>query len=149
MKKIIKLETDKLFTNLTPEISKMAEDWGQSGIVNVFSSHTTCAIWLTEDEILHHIDIRFFLDSMVPRYKDPEGTQKNMKYLHDLISLRSDVPVDERINGHSHIRYLFFNNSETIPIESGSLMLGEWKQIFAVELDPTRKRELICSFISE
>lgn len=149
MKKTIKLKTDKLLTNLTPQIAEMAEEWGKSGIVNVFSRHTTCAIWLTEDEILHHVDIRFFLDAMVPRFKDPEGDQKNMKYLHDIISLRSDVPVDERINGHSHIRHLFFNSSETIPIESGSLMLGEWKQIFAVELDPIRERELICSFISE
>ena len=35
------------------------------------------------------------------KWKDPEGTQ-NIKYLHDLISLRADVKADERINGHSH-----------------------------------------------
>ena len=78
-----------------------------------------------------------------------EGDHKNIKYLHDLISLRNDVPVDERINGHSHIRHLFFNSSELIPVESGELLLGPWKQIFAVELDPVRDRELICTFISE
>jgi len=86
---------------------------------------------------------------MAPRFKDPEGDQKNIKYLHDLISLRNDVPVDERINGHSHIRHLFFNSSETIPIDQGKLILGEWKQLFAVELDPVRDRELIVTFISE
>lgn len=148
MKKTIKLKTDKLFTNLTKQIAEFSSEWGKSGIVNVFSPHTTCAIWLTEDEVLHHADIRFFLDSHAPIAKDPEGYQKNIKYLHDLISLRNDVPIDERVNGHSHIRHLFFNSSETIPIEKGKLMLGEWKQIFAVELDPVRSRELICSFIS-
>ena len=86
---------------------------------------------------------------MAPMWKDPEGDQKNIKYLHDLISLRNDVPVDERINGHSHIRHLFFNSSELIPVEDGKLMLGSWKQVFAVELDPIRDRELICTFISE
>ena len=121
----------------------------QSGLVNIFSTHTTCAIWLTEDEVLHHADVRFFLDKMAPMWKDPEGDQKNIKYLHDLISLRNDVPVDERINGHSHIRHLFFNSSELIPVEDGKLMLGSWKQVFAVELDPIRDRELICTFISE
>jgi secondary thiamine-phosphate synthase enzyme len=149
MKKIISLETDKLFTNLTPEIEKYAKDWSKSGLVNVYSKHSTCAIWLTEDEVLHHADVRFFLDTMVPKWKDPEGSQKNIKYLHDIISLRNDCPVDERINGHSHIRHLFFNSSELIPIENGELILGQWKQIFAVELDPIRKRELVCTFISE
>tara|TARA_R110000772_G_scaffold20466_1_gene56644 strand:- start:8008 stop:8457 length:450 start_codon:yes stop_codon:yes gene_type:complete len=149
MKKTIKLRTNNLFTNLTPQVAEMAKKWGKSGLVNVFSKHTTCAIWLTEDEVLHHTDVRFFLDTMVPKYKDPEGTQKNIKYLHDLVSLRKDIPEDERINGHSHIRHLFFNSSELIPVENGELLLGPWKQIFAVELDPIRDRELIITFISE
>jgi len=149
MKKTIELKTDKLFTNLTPQIAKFAKEWGKSGLVNIFSRHTTCAIWCTEDEVLHHADVRFFLDKMAPKWKEPEGDQKNIKYLHDLISLRNDVPPEERINGHSHIRHLFFNSSETIPIENGELLLGTWKQIFAVELDPIRQRELICTFISE
>ena len=84
---------------------------------------------------------------MAPLHKSSEGGQKNTKYLHDLISLRTDVPENERINGHSHIRYLFFNSSETVPIENGKLILGEWKRIFAVELDPSRDRRLVCSFI--
>ena len=149
MKKTIELKTDKLFTNLTPQIAKFAKEWGKSGLVNIFSRHTTCAIWCTEDEVLHHADVRFFLDTMAPKWKEPEGNQKNVKYLHDLISLRNDVPPEERINGHSHIRHLFFNSSETIPIEDGELILGDWKQVFAVELDPIRQRELICTFISE
>lgn len=149
MAQIIRLKTDKLMTNITPQIAEMAKTWGKSGLVNVFSKHSTCAIWITEDELLHHVDIRFFLDAMVPKFKDPEGNQKNMKYLHDLISLRNDVPPDERINGHSHIRHLFFNSSEMIPVENGELVLGQWKQIFAVELDPIRDRELVCTFLQE
>ena len=91
--------------------------------------------------------MRFFLDSIAPKWKDPEGSQKNIKYLHDLISLRADVKPDERINGHSHIRSMFFNNSETIPVSSGKLVLGHWKKIFFIELDPIREREIILTFI--
>mgnify|MGYP001189398320 CR=1 FL=1 len=149
MRKIIPLKTDKLFTDLTPLVESFAKDWGESGIVNVFSPHTTCAIWLTENEVLHHADIRFFLDSHAPLNKSPEGSQKNVKYMHDFISLRPDVPPEERINGHSHIRYLFFNSSETIPVDQGKILIGKWKRILAVELDPIRERELICSFIKE
>lgn len=147
MIKNIQLETDKLFTNITDQVQSFASEWGRTGIVNVFSKHTTLAVWLTEDEILHHADVRFFMDELVPKIKDPQGDSRNMKYLHDMISLRTDVPPDERINGHSHIRHLFFNSSETVPVIDGKLVLGEWKKIFAVELDPIRKRELFCTFI--
>ena len=148
MRQEINLKTDKLLTNITPKVAEMAKKWGKSGLVNIFSTHSTLAIWLTEDEILHHTDIRFFLDSIVPKYKDPEGDHKNIKYLHDLISLRNDVPPDERINGHSHIRHLFFNSSEMVPVEKGKLILGDWKQIFAIELDPIRDRKIVCTFLS-
>lgn len=147
MRQEINLKTDKLLTNITPKVAEMAKKWGKSGLVNIFSTHSTLAIWLTEDEILHHTDIRFFLDSMAPKYKNPEGDHKNIKYLHDLISLRNDVPPDERINGHSHVRHLFFNSSEMVPVEKGNLILGDWKQIFAVELDPIRERKIVCTFI--
>jgi|TARA_B110000027_G_C16098957_1_gene292152 secondary thiamine-phosphate synthase enzyme len=147
MRKNIKIETDKLFTDLTKDIEKMANSWGKSGLVNIFSKHTTGCIWLTENEILHHADVRFFLDTIAPKWKDPEGNHKNIKYLHDLISLRSDVDAKERINGHSHIRSMFFQNSETVPVEKGKLLLGEWKKIFFIELDPVRKREVLISFL--
>ena len=149
MKKIIKIKTDKLFTNITSEVSKFTKEWGKSGIVNVFSKHTTFSIWCTEDEILHKVDVRFFLDKLAPIWKDPEGEQKNVKYLHDLISLRDEAKFDERINGHAHIRSMFFNSSETIPVEKGELVLGTYKQSFAIELDGIRNREIVCSFIEE
>jgi secondary thiamine-phosphate synthase enzyme len=149
MKKTIKLKTDKLLTDITEEVASLAKDWGKSGIVNIFSKHTTFCIWCSENEILHKADVRFFLDKVAPKWKNPEGDHNNIKYLHDLISLRDDVPADERINGHSHIRSLFFNSSETVPIDSGKLIIGKWKKIFGVELDPERPREIICTFIKE
>ena len=145
--KIIKVNTDKLFTDLTDEVSNHAKNWGKSGIVNIFSKHTTFCVWCAENEILHKVDVRFFLDKVAPRWKNPEGDHQNIKYLHDLISLRDETPVDERINGHSHIRSLFFNSSETVPIDDGKLILGKWKRILGVELDPSRSREIVCSFI--
>ena len=117
-------------------------------MVNVYSPHTTCCIFQTENEILHLVDVRFFLDKQAPYVKQPEGEHRNVKYLHDMISLRADVPVDEKINGHSHIRSLFFNSSENIPVKEGKLRLGKWKRVFFVELDPERERELIITFIN-
>jgi secondary thiamine-phosphate synthase enzyme len=150
LKKIIKIKTDKLFTILTQKVADFAEEWGENGVVNVFTTHTTTSLRVLENEILHHADIRFWLDKYLPKNK-PE----NRRYLHDLISLRTDTPEDERINAYSHMRTLFFNTSETIPVENGKLMLGKWQDIHFIELDPGdnifphQERTIICSFIKE
>tara|TARA_Y100000389_G_scaffold204983_1_gene261570 strand:- start:441 stop:899 length:459 start_codon:yes stop_codon:yes gene_type:complete len=148
MKTSIKFNTDKLFTNITSEVKNfLQENKCTDGLVTVYSPHTTCCIWLTEDELLHKADVRFFLDSIVPSSKDPEGKQKNTKYLHDMISLRNDVTADEPINGHSHIRSMFFGSSESIPVIDSELCLGKWKQIFIIELDPNRDREVLITYL--
>lgn len=137
-----------MFTDISDKVSDFLSP-SDNGIAVVYSPHTTCCLFQTENELLHLVDIRFFLDKLVPYVKQPEGEHRNIKYLHDLISLRNDVPPDEPINGHSHIRSLFFNSSETIPVENGKLCFGKWKRLFFVELDPNRDREIIVKFISE
>ena len=144
---LLKFNTDKMFTDITENIQKLIPK-NFSGLVNIYSPHTTCCVFQTENELLHLVDVRFFLDKQVPYVKQPEGEHRNVKYLHDLISLRADVPVDEKINGHSHIRSLFFNSSENIPVKNSKLLLGKWKRVFFVELDPMRERELILTFIN-
>ena len=62
MQKKLQIKTDKYFTNITDEVVEFAKDCGNSGSMNIFSKHTTGCIWLTVDEILHHADVRFFLD---------------------------------------------------------------------------------------
>ena len=142
----LNFETDKMFTDITDDVQSMVPENFQ-GLVNVYSPHTTCSVFQTENELLHLVDVRFFLDNVAPYSKEPEGDHKNTKYLHDLISLRQDTPADERINGHSHIRSLFFNSSESVPVQGGTMLLGKWKRLFFVELDAVRKRELIVTFI--
>ena len=143
----LKFKTDKMFTDITDEIEIILPKKFE-GLVNVYSPHTTCCIWQTENEILHLVDVRFFLDKQVPYVKQPEGEHRNVKYLHDMMSLRPEVPEDEKINGHSHIRSMFFNSSENIPVKDNKLLVGKWKRLFFVELDPVRERELIVTFIN-
>jgi secondary thiamine-phosphate synthase enzyme len=140
MAKSFPISTDKLFTNITLDVSSVIPT-DFSGMCLVYTPHTTAAIALLEEELLHLVDVRFFLDTMAPKSRSEEGPHKNVKYLHDLVSLRADVPPDERVNGHSHIRSLFFASSVTVPVENGKLQLGEYKRIFFVELDPIRPRQ--------
>ena len=144
---ILKFKTDKMFTDITDNVEGSIPKNFQ-GLINVYSPHTTCCVFQLENELLHLVDVRFFLDKQVPYVKQPEGEHRNVKYLHDMMSLRPEVPVNEKINGHSHIRSMFFNSSENIPVKDNKLLVGKWKRLFFVELDPVRERELIVTFIN-
>ena len=144
--KTFSINTDKMFTNITQMVNDNLPKDGE-GLAHIYTPHTTSCITTLEDELLHLVDVRFFLDKVAPQHKEPEGDQKNIKYLHDLISLRNDTPVDERVNGHSQIRSLFFNSAEIIPFSNGKLLTGDWKSLFFVELDPLRDREIYLSLI--
>ena len=144
---VLKFKTDKMFTDITDDVQAIVPKTFQ-GLVNIYSPHTTCCVFQLENELLHLVDVRFFLDKIVRYVKIHECEHRNLKYLHDMISLRGNTPVDEPINGHSHIRSLFFNSSESIPVNKSKLLLGQWKRLFFIELDPMRKRELIVTFIN-
>lgn len=140
----LKINTTKLFTVITDELKKFVVDNNiKDGVVEVFTPHTTTGIMITENEKLHLVDVRFFLDKVAPFTKAPEGPHGNVKYLHDLISLRNDVPQDERVNGHSHIRRMFFESSVRVPVIAGECYLGDWSDVFFVELDPGRDRKIL------
>lgn len=135
----IKINTEKQFTPLNDIISKFLKDKTGSGIVNVFVAHTTCAIKILEGELLLLADINKFLDETFPKEK---------RYMHDIIEIR-DVPINERVNGFSHMRELFFSCNATIPVDNGKMMLGEWQTVYLVEFDPIRERDVIITYIEE
>ena len=144
----LNIETDKMFTDITDWVSNQVPK-NFNGLATVSTPHTTAGLAQLENELLHLVDIRFFLDSLVPKLKPFEGEQRNKKYLHDMISLREGIPADERVNGHSHIRSLFFPDTTSALIVDGILRLGDWKRIFFVELDPIRPREVFLMLTAE
>eukprot|EP00210_Caulerpa_lentillifera_P005799 g5545.t1 len=78
-------------------------------------------------------------------------------YLHNDLHLR-EAPLDwpggweawakqEPENAHSHLLSMVLGNSETIPINEGKLMLGQWQSVLLVELDGPRLRTVGLQFI--
>jgi len=111
----------------------------KDGIIVLHCGHTTAGFKIMENEILSLSDIDDFLKRVVPSTID---------YAHDKINLRQ-VPPNERINGISHVRMLFFDTCITIPIQDGKLLLGEWQRLFLIEMDgsPCRERIIILTII--
>ena len=63
MKKLIKIDTEKLFIDITDKVSKLAKDWGKSGIVNIFPILLRFVYGVAKMN-LHKADVRFFLDKL-------------------------------------------------------------------------------------
>jgi len=95
----------------------------RDGLLFLFNPHTTAALIINEDEKGLEEDFIKLLEDLVP----------NGNFKHDL--------VDN--NTRSHLLSNIFSNQKTFIIENGNLLLGTWQNIFFLELDGPRKRELI------
>jgi len=136
-----KLTTKSTFTDITRTVNKnLRASKLKNGIVVVFSRHTTGLVRVLEKESLLMEDMENFLERNVP---------SSVLYKHDDLDRRKDIAPDERQNGYSHLRALFFNHSETIPFSGYKLNIGRWQSIFFVECDHFREREYLVTIIGE
>lgn len=135
-RKMIKINTQKQFTPLNDIIEEFIKNKKGSGMVNVFVAHTTCAIKVMEGEILLLSDVNSYLNETFP---------VDNRYRHDIIEIR-DVPINERVNGYSHMRQLFFGTDVNIPVEDGKMLLGKWQTVFLIEFDPIRERNVYITY---
>jgi secondary thiamine-phosphate synthase enzyme len=124
------------FIDLTERINQhLAGQDVESGLVTVFSRHTTAAIKINEAEELLLEDFRQMLERICPPHQ---------RYNHNDMSRRKPpIAPDERPNAHSHLMHLLLSTSEHIPVAAGRLALGTWQRVFLVELDGPRDREVM------
>jgi len=128
------------FIDVTDQVKEIIKNSGvKNGIANIYTTHTTTAIRINENEtrLLH--DVKCFLDQNAPRFKC---------YKHDDIDKR-DVPSDEPLNAHSHLKSLIMGASETVPILNQEPKLGQWQCIFFVDLDGPRRRKMYVHIIGK
>ncbi|MBF2018747.1 MAG: YjbQ family protein [Hydrococcus sp. C42_A2020_068] len=134
---ILNIETDSRIGiyNVTPLIEKiLLETSIKSGQVLIFSRHTTTAITINEYEERLLEDLKSYLRKLAPQSE---------KYLHNDLHLRSNIPLDEPMNAHSHLMAMTLSTSEVIPIVDSKLGLGTWQSVLFCELDGPRKRTLL------
>lgn len=111
-----------------------------NGIVLVYSPHTTASIRLNHNEPLLLQDIMKMLYRLAPL---------EMSYGHDLFEVRQKVALNERSNGHSHVKSFLLGSSETLSLDDGKLLIGEKQSLFFVEFDGGRARNFFVKVIGE
>jgi secondary thiamine-phosphate synthase enzyme len=128
------------FLDITDAVSSViAESGVWFGQATVYSTHTTAAIKINENEPLLIDDLKALLRKLAPC---------DLDYGHNDFSRRTvNMNEEECANAHSHCQHLFLNSSETVPIIEGRPTLGRWQRIFLVELDRPRRRRLLVNVV--
>lgn len=129
------------FIDITEEVKEIVKASGvANGQVLVFSPHATASVAINENEALLLQDFQRLLYKLVP---------VDERYSHDLFELKRTTRSDGRSNGHSHCKNLVLGVSETIPIADGEMILGSHQNIFLVEMDGGRKRDVVVQVMGE
>lgn len=133
----LSLETSQSpeFVDITDDVTNVIRESGiQTGLVVIFSNHTTGAIKINENEPLLLQDMADFLERLSAR---------NRYYRHNDFSVRTvNMTDDECPNGHAHCQHLLLPSSETVPVMGGVLQLGMYQRLFFIELDRPRSRDI-------
>ncbi|MDO8626916.1 MAG: secondary thiamine-phosphate synthase enzyme YjbQ [Candidatus Diapherotrites archaeon] len=136
----ISTEKSTQFIDITNKLQDFVKNSGISeGNLGVYSLHTTAAIIINEKEQGLLKDLENFLERIASRTE---------KYVHDDLEKR-DVPADEPINGHSHLRAILLGPSKTLPIQNGKIVLGRWQSVLFAELDGPRKRRIFLQVVGK
>jgi secondary thiamine-phosphate synthase enzyme len=127
------------FINITDKVAEIVEKSGiREGQVTIFSPHTTSGIIINHNESMLIQDFMRTLYRLVP---------VSDRYSHDLFELNRSKVSDGRSNGHSHCKAILLGPSQTIFLEKGRMELTEKQSIFFVELDGSRKRDVIIQIM--
>jgi len=130
------------FIDLTEEGEKfLQKSQIKNGLVNFQTLHTTCPLFLNENEPLLLEDFKNHLEKLSP---------KNLEYNHNDFTQRTvNVCQDECKNGHSHCQALHLPSNLTLNIIDGKLQLGQWQRIFLVELDKPKLRKVQIQILGD
>lgn len=132
-------KTQIQFMDITDQVQEVIDRSGvREGQVLVYVPHTTMGVVINHNESMLLQDFMRVFYRLVP---------VDDQYTHDLFELKRDSLSDGRSNGHSHCKAILLGNSETIPIEKGKVVLTERQNIFAVEFDGSRKRDVVIQVI--
>jgi len=149
---IIKVNSDRgiSFEDVTEKVQAMVAKSGiKNGMVNVFSQHTSCSVFLQEDSeditywhkplILQ--DMINVMEKIIPTC-EYEGQYLHPGPIHSENAMRlRDEKSEWLLNTDGHLRSVLLGRSETIPLFEGEMTLGEFGRIYFADMDQTRERE--------
>lgn len=116
--------------DITPEVRDFLRGReGRSGILAVYSPHTTAAISVNENY-------------------DPDVKSDMLRFMNSLVPQKAGFDHAEG-NSDSHIKAGMFNFSQCFIVDDGQLQLGQWQGIYFMEFDGPRSRTVWLKFVAD
>lgn len=129
----LKADEQVQIINITDEVQKIINNSDiDQGFAVVFTGHVTACLSVNEDDPELLEDMKENLLRLVPLEPEEGSYRHNEKY--------SGMPPEQ--NTHAHILATMIKPSLMIPIENGKLKLGTWQDLFFIELDMPKDREI-------
>jgi secondary thiamine-phosphate synthase enzyme len=123
----VKTRTKREIVDITDTVDELLRQKSAiDGICYLNVLHTTAAITTADLDPGTDLDMLDAFEAMMPK----------LKYRHP--HNPAHVP--------DHILSSLLGTALTIPVHSGSLILGTWQRVILVELDGPRERDLVLSF---
>lgn len=124
----VKTKARTQMIDITSQVRSAVRESGiSSGLVHVYSMHTTGAITINENA-------------------DPAVESDILKTVNKVIPFDDNFKHLEG-NSAAHIKVSLFGPSELIPLENGQMVLGTWQGIFFCEFDGPRSRRVNVKII--
>ena len=127
----IRTPSRNAFLDITDRLQNILSENGcKSGIMTVFTPHTTAGITINEnaDPDVQH-DLKYKLNEMIPK--------DEVAYRHD------------EGNSDSHLKSSLFSPSLGLIYENGRLLLGIWQAVYFSEFDGPRTRKVYVKIIED
>ena len=138
------------FDDVTENVKEIVKESGiQNGIVNVYSQHTSCSVFIQEDsEGTTYKGIPYILQDTINCLEKIIPTcEYEGQYLHpgkfhaeNANAVRNEE-FNWSLNTDGHIKSSIMGRSETVPIINGEVRLGEFGRVYFADWDKTRARE--------
>jgi secondary thiamine-phosphate synthase enzyme len=119
------------FVDITNEVQQIVRGAGiADGTVTVYCPHTTCGLTIQEnaDPGVQH-DMLVLLTRLVPR-DDPQ-----YRHIED--------------NSASHLQASMMGFSQTVFVNQGRLLLGQWQALYLTEFDGPRERTVLVKVVAD
>lgn len=146
------------FITITSDVeSAIKKSWVKRGTITIQTHHTTCGIWVNENEknligpsekLGYESDLRKVLDNFAHPMHDyghndiNHKENPNGKRNTHLCEPDENGVINECINGHAHAQALMIHPSISLIVEDGKIFKGRWQEIMLVELDHDRERQV-------
>ncbi len=120
----VKTSSREEFKDITREVAKAVEISNiKDGVCYIYVPHTTAGVTVNENA-------------------DPSVTKDILRKLKEIVP-REDSYEHSEGNSDSHIKASMMGFCQTVLVENGKLVLGNWQGIYFCEFDGPRERRVI------